>query len=280
MMTYPLVEYVTQELTDLPADEYHAATWAVSSTFLKNMFTHSPYYAASQRHIHVDTAALRLGRAVHTLILEGATVFNNTYEKKYWNARTKEGKELSAQALASGKTLLSPAEYEQVVEIHNAVTAHEEVLSILSDAPYRETSWFWQDKTSGVWCKARPDMFGQFIMCDLKTTANVHAFDRSAFKYAYPVQAAFYLRGWAAMRGADGRPDFPFIAVSTSAPYEVGVFRFDDDTLELADSLVGRMLEAYTEYEAERQWPTGLEHGQTLTATPWERDAMQMWEAR
>ena len=54
--------------------EYRAAQPALSQSIIKSILGKSPAHAFEAMNSHYDTAAMKLGRLAHTLILEGHEV--------------------------------------------------------------------------------------------------------------------------------------------------------------------------------------------------------------
>ncbi len=86
------------------------------------------------------------------------------------------------------------------------------------------------------------DYVGPAALVDLKTTqcASPKAFGASCLKYGYLGQAAWYTDGCERLTGIK-RP-FYFVAVESSAPYLVTVFRVTDAQLEIGREHYRRLL--------------------------------------
>ncbi len=100
-----------------------------------------------------------------------------------------------------------------------------------------ERTYEWDDPETGAPCKCRVDWItsdGKTVV-DLKTTndASERGFISSARKFRYDVQSAFYLDGIEEATGV--RPErFVFMCVEKEAPYAVGLYEIDSESVELA----------------------------------------------
>jgi hypothetical protein len=105
--------------------------------------------------------------------------------------------------------------------------------SQLFNAPGRvELTLVWNDDTTGLLCKARIDKEASSIgkFCDLKTCADLEAFERSIARYGYHRQAAHYQDGWVTLTGELLDPWI--VAVEKSKPYCVKAAPLHEEALE------------------------------------------------
>lgn len=233
--------------------DYHAAKWAVSSTYLKA--TLNACQAAAEASEHKDAPALRIGSALHALVLEGRDALNRDFAvmPDGMSRRTKAGKEWSAEREAEGRAVLTQAEADTVIACDRAIRYECPTFAkSLGAAPIRERSIFWQDQASGVWCRARPDAYGLTedggTLIDLKTCADLGRFERQVFESGYDVQLDFYMRGlYATHRDSVHADAFDnvrvgILAVETSPPYRTGLYWLSTELLADADLLVDGLL--------------------------------------
>ena len=180
-----------------------------------------------------DTPSLLLGRAVHTLVLEGAEKFQKEFAvAPECDKRTKAGKDLWAlfQADNLDKTVLSIDDGSQAEAIRNAVFAHPFAKKILAEGK-AESTIIWDDQESGLKCKSRIDWIparSNGVLVDLKTTwdASLDKFTRSCIDYGYAKQAGMYIDGIMKATG-EVFDSFIFIAVETEPPYHTEVHVMD-----------------------------------------------------
>jgi len=175
--------------------------------------------------------------------------------------RTKAGKEAFEAFLEqnANKAFLSASDYKQCLDLAASVLRHSKA-SKLFDTGKAEQTITWDDETNGAPCKARPDFvterMGSTFIVDLKTTedASPRAFSRSAYKYRYHVQAAFYLDGYAQATGITPEA-FIFVAVEKTPPYLVACYVYGPEELNLARATYKQNLETYLECLNSNSWP-------------------------
>ena len=86
----------------------------------------------------------------------------------------------------------------------------------------------WVDFNTMVKCKGKADIVveGGDMLVDLKTTSKpITEFRKSAFRYNYHRQAAFYLDGFNAK-------EFVFIVIETNEPHQIGIFRCSEHFID------------------------------------------------
>ena len=178
---------------------YHAHP-AVSKSHL-DLVARSPLhywarYIDSKRELPEPTPAMRIGTALHTLVLE-----QDQFEERYITApqvdrRTKVGKEAWAEfeAEAGDRELIAADDRAQISRMAEAVWAHPAAAALLHWEGKAETTHMWTDPATGLACKCRPDWLtndGRLIV-DLKTTedASPAGFRKSIGAFRYHVQSS------------------------------------------------------------------------------------------
>ena len=209
-----------------------------------------------------DTAALKLGRAIHMKVLQP-----EEFDKNYAVApagldrRTKEGKAAWAALMESGKEILSADEFEKVEEIGQAVRNNKEAAKMLEGCE-TEVPLFWDDVRTGLRCKCRVDAMKEledrFLLIDLKTAedAQLKGFTRSAVGYGYHVQAAHYINGVTANGLNHGKPvEWWFIAVEKKPPYAVSLIRMDQGMIDEGQYALAGMMDEVDRCRTFDEWP-------------------------
>lgn len=270
----------------IPNAEYHGGL-GISKSGL-DIIARSPMHYQFSRQAANDsepTAAMRIGTAAHTLILEPEN-FAAEYAvaPEGIDRRTKEGKQLWAdfQAEADGKIVLKGEEMDQLEGMRDAVMAHPAAHQLLTGcAGAAELSAYWNDPETGALCRCRPDFWRtDGVLVDLKTTddASPDGFAMSVQKFRYHVQAPFYLDGCrqAIEHGGEDLPITPgaptafvFIAVEKKPPHAVAVYALDFDSLEIGREEYQRDLQTYAECTAADNWPAYGEQIQRLGLPEW-----------
>jgi exodeoxyribonuclease VIII len=258
---------------------YHAHP-AVSKSHL-DLVAKSPLhywarYIDPNRVPQEPTAAMAIGSAVHTHVLE-----LDQWDAQYVVApegidrRTKAGKaewEVVTTA-ASGRTMLSRADAELVMRMGHSVYSHPAAAMLLKQLPGKaETTWMWNDATTGLQCKCRPDWLtddGSLII-DLKTTedASPAGFRKSIAAYRYHVQAAHYLTG--VERATGRRPEqFIFICVEKKAPFCTAVYAADAQMVEIGSEIAARDLDVLATCKQAGAWPGYSDQIESISLPPW-----------
>ena len=262
--------------SDLSNADYHASS-ALSRTGLTLLHQRSPRHYWSE-HLNPDrkpreqTPAMRLGSGVHSYVLERDKFPEEFAVAPRCDRRTKDGKAVWAEFVegSEGKTALTAQEGAQIIAIAKAVAAHPLASSILA-AGAPEVSAFWRDRETEVLCRVRPDFLPPSgYVVDLKTTqdASTEAFQRSAYSFGYPHQAAFYIDGCRAA-GIDVSGDFVFIAVEKTPPYAVQVFRASKEMLAVGRREVREAVNEYAACISSGEWPGYAPAMQELELPRW-----------
>jgi hypothetical protein len=145
-----------------------------------------------------------------------------------------------------------------------SVRRHPAAAALLAQGKAEQSFW-WDDATTGLRCKCRPDWYYGTTVVDLKTTtdASPSGFARSIATFRYHVQASHYLTG---LHGAER---FVFIAVEKTAPYAVAVYELDAAALAAGDELRQRDMRVIADCQATKEWPGYGDDCQTLSLPSW-----------
>lgn len=218
-----------------------------------------------QDHPREDRAAFSLGRAAHALVLgAGAPLHRLTHA----DMRTKAAKEERAEAEAEGFIVLRPDEHDQVIAMADAIGAHDGALNALDGEP--EVSMFAPDGETGVWMRGRADVLGHGWIADYKTaqSANPHEFARSAARYGYHLQAAWYINLASTLLDWSGAA-FRFVVQEKAPPYLVNVVELDADFLRIGHEQAREALLAYAFCLDTSYWPGYPDEATVVTPPRW-----------
>lgn len=205
-----------------------------------------------------EKRALLFGRAFHALILERAT-FRERFAVRPLFGRKAAERQAKDEWMAAhaGKGILTNAEGTIMKAMRESLTRHP-VASKLLDAStgVAEHSIYWTDPETGVLCKCRPDWWRRDnIVVDLKSAldASPDTFTRTIAQRRYHVQHAFYSDG---IRAAGHEvKGFVFVSVEKEAPFEVGVYNLDGESVELGRTEYREDLQRYRLCAESNQWP-------------------------
>jgi hypothetical protein len=168
---------------------------AINHSSLKNMAISAKYYLYKKQQINRPSPAMVLGTAIHAKLLEPDTFDDNVI---VFEGKTKKGKAWDAfSELHSEKTIITQAQSDITIDASKNVMSNPRLKHIFTNPETQtELSLVWTDETTGLRCKCRIDALSGFLY-DLKTTSSntTQEFLKSAFKYYYHSQMAFYERG-------------------------------------------------------------------------------------
>jgi hypothetical protein len=253
-----------------PAEEYHARRDRFLSSHALADFRRCPelfHKKESGEITDEDRPAYIIGRAAHSLILEGRDRFDAEYivgEPVNPNTGKPYGKNTQAYQSwleAQDKAVISPSDFEFIRRLQMAVWLHNIAADLLQDGIAEGVV---RAGYCGVPCQIRMDFFHETNgIIDLKTCDNLDYFEADARRFQYVYQAAFYR---AVLREASGENhQFHLIAVEKHEPFRCGVWRISDESLDLAEvenaAAIGRLQRC----RAENLWPTGYEEPRILS---------------
>lgn len=226
----------------VPAAEYHQ--WAaMHSTALPAWIVSGKEGACAwDGEPKKDTAAMRLGRLLHSAILEPED-FAERFVIADGPINERTGKPFGtdtkayAEWLASlDRPLVGTAEAEQVFAMRRAVLTHETGRALKAANARRELSIVWDDPSLGFRCKARLDFYIAGLIADLKTSECVepaHFNSKAWWDYSYHLQTAWYLRG-ASQVGLSVERGFSYVVVQSRPPHDILVAEWQSEAMDLA----------------------------------------------
>lgn len=211
---------------------------------LKHIARSPAHYKASLSG-RPDSASLRLGRIVDTVILGGppVVVFEGTRRGKAWD---------QFQEAHPDDEIVTETEWEAAQPVIAAVRRHERAMSLLtSGTPKKRIWWNWLGRA----CSGEPDVQGQYLV-DLKTTrcAEPGRFTKQAMWLSYHAQLAWYRNGLL-LSGAEPPAQVYIVAVETSDPFPVTVLRLTERAIEQGERLCRLWMERLIACEMSGDWP-------------------------
>lgn len=260
-----LAETVTEDgVYDLPEQTYHAdpvPEGSLSVSGAKKLLAPScpAIFRYEQANRPAPKAVFDFGHAAHKLVLGiGADLVE--VEADDW--RTNAAKEARDAAHERGAVPLKSKDMRTVEAMALALHQHPIAAALLrADFGVPEASLFWRDDKTGVFRRGRVDWLphprdGRMIVADYKTadSAEPQAFARSAAKYGYHMQAAWYLDAVEALDLADDAA-FVFIVQEKTAPYLVSVVELDALALRIGRQRNRQAIDTYVECMTTGIWP-------------------------
>jgi len=244
----------------IPAADYHAAP-GLSHSGARLILDTPARYHYERTHPTPPTDAMEEGTCLHSLVLEGETVWDVVDGGRGVTER-------KAAVRAAGRIPLSADRAAVITGMADALAAHPEASDVLATAPDREISATVEDPTTGTLLRCRYDALAPLYAADVKTTRSIAEFDagRPLVTYGYAMQAAWYLEV-AALLGQP-RDAFLFVLVEKDPPHLVAVRELDDDSLTYGRILMRRAVDLYAKCQATDTWP-GPTPYQTISVPVW-----------
>ena len=237
----------------------------VNYSTLKAMGKSPLHYQHALTVPRADTPAMRLGRAIHTAVLEPDlfpvhwTLYDGRRAGNVW---------AEFAAVNADKGILTVEEYDTVLAIRDAVHRHKVARRLLRYGK-SEVTLRWVDPVTRIRCKARLDHLRGDALTDLKSTKDIdnRTFGRLAANMGYAGQLAFYRLGLLAT-GHELAP-VRIVAVESVAPHDVAVFTVDEDVLEAGVMEVRRLLHMVKTCRSRRRWPGRYPDEESLEYPEW-----------
>ena len=258
-------------ITHEPAEQYHAKAGEFLSSHLLADFRKSPLLYYRKRfgfaiEEEKSRPAFVLGRAAHTLILEGLDIFDETYEVGGpINPRTGQPfgsgtKAWAEWAESHGKDVLTVEQFELISRMSQAVNTHPVASGLLEDGV---AEGIVRADYCQVPCQIRMDWFESHTgIVDLKTCDDLTWFEADARRYGYAHQLAFYRAVLAQVVGV--LMPVHLIAVEKKEPHRCGVWKLEPDSLAIAQQENEGAIDRLRQCLAENHWPTGYEDVRTF----------------
>jgi hypothetical protein len=225
---------------------------------LKRMGRSAAHYAHG---VDDDTASLREGSATHAYLL-GQAHRVAVYEG---GARNKKYKKYRAFLDEHpDQLILSPAEFGSVEGMRRSIERHPRAMALLDGIQEQTIAW----TLSGRACSGTPDVVqlrpdGSKVLVELKTgqSSAPDLFRWQARKLAYHAQLAWYARGLETALVYKPGPvvEQYIVAVESSPPYPVTVFRVTDALRLAGDKQCRIWFEHLLVCERTGNWPGYVE---------------------
>lgn len=234
---------------NVPAEEYFG--WeAMNRSTLEHAGRSMLHLQAAMSEPSKSTAAMELGTALHCAVLEPDAFSRRYIVAPKVDRRTKEGKATweSFVASADGKSIIDSEDRAAVQAMADSIRCHPRASTLLDVPGDNEVCVVWDDKETGIRCKARIDRYAAGrIGVDIKTTANASpgAFAKSVFDYGYHRQMAWYADGFYAITGK--ATPFVIVAVENESPWAACCYRLEDQAVEFGRDDNRRWLRQYAE---------------------------------
>ena len=225
----------------------------------------------AKEHKQPDSDAFALGRAFHTLVLEGEPEFKKRFEWRSpvnsktgspYGDGTKAYKEWSTITRQQGLEPVSADQAELSYRMADSIQNHEGASELLERAQYRERVA--RQMYAGHFCQIRIDACGEDVgIVDLKSCKSLDSFTYDAKKFGYNYQLAFYDRvleltelGFASL--------VHIIAVEKVYPYRCGVWEVPTIEVEEAQEENEMFMRELHKCLENNNWPTRFEETRSM----------------
>jgi hypothetical protein len=224
-----------------------------------------------------STDAMRLGTAVHTLILEPDTFGDKIVVEPEFESKARAGVSIAAQRAAfaeqhARKTTITADQLALGIAMRDAVRRHPAARLLLARGVAERTVLF-DHPLTGSPSKAKPDWDSvehNGLIVDLKTArdASPAAFARACVDHWYHVQTAWYLDAHMAETG-EWPKGFVFIVVENAPPHAVAVYYAPPEMINLGRRIYEPVLETYEACRQSGTWPAYGDDIKPLTLPAW-----------
>ena len=251
----------------LPFEDY-ARLGGVHATGLKDMLVSPLLYVRRRLAGVADNDALRIGRAIHTAVLEPDDFALSYAVWKKSDGKQRRGAAWEAFKTANaGRTILTEQQYRQAIAIRDSARKHPIARRFLGQDGSRELTIKWTHPRTGLLCVSRIDLLCSAIV-DLKSTANLAPgkFSSDAARFGYPLQMAFYADAVAA--AGYGALPTKLIALQKAFPYDVVVYDVDEEVLRVGRDQYENALDKLVECERTKTWPGIAQDGEVKLFLP------------
>lgn len=260
----------------VPDEVYHADPvegGSLSSTGAREVLHCPAKFDHNRRNPRPPKREFDLGHAAHHLVLGVGPRLEVVDAMDY---KTKDARAQRDAAYAAGAVPLLPWEYDQVEEMAAVLRAHRTASALLGGALHFELTLVWQDRLTGVMCRARIDCLsvaanGRVLIVDYKTavSAEPRAIDRVVQDRGYHQQMDWYMAGVMELGLAKTAPVPLLIVQEKTPPYVVTVSQISRSFLDMADVKNRAALELYALCSRTGHWPGYAEDVVMTTPPPW-----------
>lgn len=264
--------------TDVPAEAYHrdARDGKFLSSHLLGDFRKSPRLYQKKKNGEIESsesAALAVGRAVHVLVLEGRSRFDEEFQVSDGPINPKTGepfgkltKAYREWAAAQTKDVVNGPDFAFMLKLRESVWAHPVARELMDDGIAEQTV---RTAYCGEPCQIRMDWFrgdykGRPVICDLKTCETLDYFEGDAWRFGYPQQMAFYREVLRTASGGEVEADCYLIAIEKREPMRCGVWKLTDGILQSCVIENERAIAELRECRRKNTWPTRAEELRVL----------------
>jgi PDDEXK-like domain of unknown function (DUF3799) len=260
---------IADSLLHESSKDYHTKAGEYLSSHLLADFRRCPDLYHRRRSgliVDEDRPAYLVGRAAHTVILEGLEAFQESFaiggpvNPKTGSPYGSSTKAWATWAAEQDRDVLTNAQFDLVMKLFHAVGRHTKASELLADGI---AECVLREEYCGRKCQIRADWLNPTEgLVDLKTCDDLQWFEADARRYGYVHQMAFYRAVLAQVIGIS--VPVHFIAVEKKEPFRCGLWLVSEDSLAIAqqenEAAIRRLLRCEETYI----WKTGYEEVRSL----------------
>lgn len=279
---------------EIPMDEYIALPY-MSASRLEKLRRSPLQYLHSLTQPVERRAVLEKGTALHLAVLEPQLFEGHYVILGQCEGITKKGDRCSnggsiyrhqrsfcgihdpmkGQPIDETIEVISQADYDAVLGMREAILGHPRARSLFVGRGEFEATVIFDDPTTGVRCKCRPDRLIERagMLVDIKTTFNAapYAFPRQAENLGYFRKLAFYRTallsiGWPHKETA-------VLAIESAAPHDLVCYLLDAADLDSADAEVTRLMNLFKQCMESGEFPGYADEFAILQRPAWAKDS-------
>lgn len=243
--------------TNLSETEYRSLE-AVNQSSLKEILRSPAHYKAAIEKQTTPTSSMTFGSALHCFLLE-----NKKFESAYavgpmgiTDKRTKAWKDFEKDV--GEREVVSHEDFIGFNIIREAILKDPKLSDLFAEGT-PETTLVWNDKKTGLKCKARLDWVTPTnVIVDVKSSkdARKYSFSKSILEYGYHFQAAFYINALSTLGGLkDENIRFKFVVIENTAPWSISIYRLGAKSLALGFDKVREALDKLAECREFNKYP-------------------------
>lgn len=239
----------------MSSEDYHALDAIGSSTLVEMAISPAHFYEKWKRPKEDPTPQMIRGNLIHSLLLEqdvekyvprpltakGTLVASNTEEYKNFLAAN------------PGKTPVHPDDHGSMYDMLTAFSKNSRAMAMLKHARI-ECSVVIQCPITGLYLKARPDVWGTGYLNDLKSVSTMSRFERQLFELKYEVRMAHYAYVLKIATGEEIE-DFFFTPYEANRPFGSRVMQLDYTDVQDAKAEHMALLNQVSSCMKDNSWP-------------------------
>ncbi|MHC4616321.1 MAG: PD-(D/E)XK nuclease-like domain-containing protein [Planctomycetota bacterium] len=214
---------MTPEIKDISFSEYQADEGLNASVIKQGRISMKHMHEAIHGSAKRDTPAMKMGRLMHSAILEPDSFFKSV---AIWDGK-RSGKEFNDFVLErKTHNIITSQEADKLERCRDSVYANAHAKHLITTTQH-EQSIFWEGDTVKR-CKARLDGVAERPgVLELKTTGKIgpDEFARTAHNMAYLVQFGWYALAANLIYPNGGWPPVHCICLEQQAPFDCVVYR-------------------------------------------------------